>query len=230
MTAPAVIESDPAIVAAQAEVDAAEAARVAAEAVPVVVEPVVPEPVVVPPGEVKPVAPVAPETYDLKLPADSTLDASVTERTAAIARTLGLSNEAAQTLLDETVKDLGARETASAEAIKPGGTEWIKINDAYKAAALADADLGAGDPVKLAARSEKAQQALTRFFPHVTTAQLEQSLLASNPAFLKGLAAIGDAMSDAALVLGNTPSGAPKLAAGLYTNDGKGPITENATR
>lgn len=227
MTAPAVIDTDPALVEAQAAVDAAEAARVAAEkpAEPVVapVAPVVAEPV-------KETVLTAPEKYDLKLHADSTVDASITERTAAIARELGLSNDKAQTLLDETVKDLTARELASAESMKPGGTRWLEINETYKAAALADKDLGNGDPATFAAVTEKAQLALNRFFPHVTTAQLEESLLASNPAFLKGLAAIGKAMGEPTTVFGVTPSVSPKLAGGLYLNDGKGPVAENATR
>lgn len=44
--------------------------------------------------------PVAPDKYDLKLPADSFMDEAVVGRTAETAKALGLSNEAAQKVLE----------------------------------------------------------------------------------------------------------------------------------
>src|SRR5688572_22399042 len=42
----------------------------------------------------------APEKYELVAPKDSTIDSATLERTAATARTLGLSNEQAQNVVD----------------------------------------------------------------------------------------------------------------------------------
>lgn len=226
------VVADPALAEAQAAVDAAEAARIAAEATPL--EPVVTDPAI----PVEPVQPVVPEKYDLKVPDGSTLDAAFVERTAATARALGLTNEAGQQLLDGIAAELSTAVTPAVEAgvlarmdaLKPGGAEWLTVNEAHKAASLADPDLGAGDPAKLEVIRGKAQQALTKYFPDVTQDQLEASLLASNPLFLKGLARIGEAMSEGALVLGVPVVPAKKLAMGLYENDGKGPITEPATK
>lgn len=239
--------ADPVLEEAQAAVDAAEAARVAAEATPVdppAADPAAVDPTAAPVADsavAEPAKPVVPDTYDLKLPADSTLDAAIVDRTAAIARELGLTNDAAQKLLEATVAEIGttvssqvakgveSAVTARLDALKPGGAEWVKTNDAHKAQALTE--LAGGDAAKLETIRTKAQQALTKFFPDVTQEQLEASLLASNPVFLKGLAAIGDAMSEGTIVHGvPVVSTGPKLAYGLYQNDGKGPVTEPATK
>ena len=240
MTAPAVVDTDPAIVEAQAAVDAAEATRVADEAAQVARDAqgrfaAKPADEVVTPAEVvdpaKPVAdaPVVPEKYDLKLPADSTLDASITERTAAIARELGLSNDKAQTLLDETVKDLTARDMASVEANKPGGAAWTARTEQWAKDALANPTIG-GSPDQLAVSVEKAKQAMGKYASPEVSTFLEETGFGSHPAVIALFANIGKAMSEGALVLGVSPSTGPKLAGGLYLNEGRGPIAENAAQ
>jgi hypothetical protein len=102
-------------------------------------------PPVTPPAA--PAAPVVPDKYDLKLPDQSTLDATVLERTAAIARELGLSDSAAaQKVLDLVHQEATARaEKVRGEVLadhQPGGTAWSTMLDGWKAETLADATLG----------------------------------------------------------------------------------------
>jgi hypothetical protein len=162
-----------------------------------------------------------PEKYDLKLPDTqlpdgSPLDPAIVERTAAIARELGLSNEAGQKLLDkvvaETVATMAARSAAVNAAWEPEkGAEWKKQNAAWQEAALKDPEVG-GSPAKLAQSVEFAQRALKQFFPPETADFLKAyGGLGSNPAVLKGLAKIGRAMGEGGVVLGQTG----------VTNDGK---------
>jgi hypothetical protein len=92
-------------------------------------------------------AKTVPAKYDLKLPDKSTLDATVLERTAAIARELGLSDSAAaQKVLDLVHQEATTRETAARAAVladhQPGGTAWSSMLDNWKAETLADATLG----------------------------------------------------------------------------------------
>jgi hypothetical protein len=184
--------------------------------VPPVTPPVDPSAPVVPPidpatppaAPVVPVVPVVPDKYELKLPAESTLDPAIVERTAAKARELGLSNEAGQQLLDSVVAEVTARETAQAEANKPGGSAWTERVQALEAAALADKEIG-GSPEKLAASAELGKRVLAKFFPPETAAFLQETGLGSHPAILKGLAKIGRSMSEGSLAFSGTNEGGP---------------------
>lgn len=172
---------------------------------------------------------VVPEKYDLKLPEGSTVDPAIVEKTAARARALGLSNEAGQQLLDQTVQDLADAEQAHkagydalVEAWKPGGTEYAKRDAQWRDEALKDAEIG-GSPEKLASSIEFAQQALNKYGSDLKT-YLDETGLGSHPAAIKFLANIGRAMSEGAngggLVLGNGgPMAKPKSDAQLlYPN------------
>ena len=192
--------------------------------VPVVEPPVVPEVPAV-------VAPVVPETYDLKLPAESKLDAAIVERTATTARALGLSNEAGQKLLDSVVAEFAAKDAALVSAWEPmKGEAWKQRDSAWKATALADAEIG-GSPEKLETSATLAKQVVEKFFDPKITEFLRVSGLGSHPEYIRGLARIGRGMSEGSLVLGSsgtTPK--PKDAATvLYGEDGMGP-KPNATK
>lgn len=206
---------------------------------PPVVPPVTP-PVADPPAPTPPVtppAPVVPDKYDLKLPDTqlpdgSPLDPAIVERTAAIARELGLSNEAGQKLLDKVVAETVATVTARAAAVNAAwepekGAEWKKQNAAWKDAALKDPEVG-GSPEKLAQSVEFAQRALKQFFPPETADFLKAyGGLGSNPSVLKGLAKIGRAMGEGGVVLGQTGatsdgmSKEERRAAKLFPNTNK---------
>lgn len=158
--------------------------------------------------EAKPETPasVVPETYDLKLPADSKADPAIVERTAAIARELGLSNEAGQKLLETVHAEVVARESAIADAAKPGGTAWKENVDRLAAVALADPEVG-GSPEKLAANVDLGKAVLTKFFPAEVKDFLNETGLGSDPRVLRGLVKIAKSMSEGSLVLAGTNDG-----------------------
>jgi len=158
-----------------------------------------------------PVVPVVPEKYDLKLPEGSTLDPAIVQRTEAIARDLGLSNEAGQKLLEQRVKEISDLETSAKKAAedsqkalidawKPGGTEWVKRETQWATQAKADPELGA-TPEAFAVSVEKAQQALAKYGPELKPL-LDETGFGSHPAVIKMLARIGKASSEGSLVLG----------------------------
>ena len=59
-----------------------------------------PEPKVEPKADDKPIAPTVPEKYDFKAPEGQSLDAALVERATPIFKELGLTQDAAQKLVD----------------------------------------------------------------------------------------------------------------------------------
>lgn len=105
----------------------------------------------------------------------------------------------------------------------PGGAAWEKQNADWKAAALADPDLGNGKPEALDGNVTLAKRVLATFFPAETVAFLEQTGLGSHPATLKGLVKIGKAMrEDDFIVPSGGQPGAKKSDAELFYGDSKG--------
>ncbi len=118
-----VVTDDAATIEAQAQVDALEAAKVA-------------------PVDDKPAEPVAVDYSSVTLPKDSALDTKALERTVAIARERGLSREQAQSVVDLVHSEVVQQRTTLLAAHQPGGAEWTKQLDAWKAQTLADPSLG----------------------------------------------------------------------------------------
>ncbi|MDB4893140.1 MAG: hypothetical protein JWL61_4995 [Gemmatimonadetes bacterium] len=175
-------QPDAATLAAQAAVDA-ETARLAAEQ-------------------------VVPEQYEYTLPEGLAADAAIVERTSAIARDLGLGNDAAQKLLEKGVaseKEATEQREAIIASWQKGGSEYVKRDETWKAQALADKDLGAGDAAKFAVHVEKAQQALAKYGPELKS-YLDETGLGSHPAAIKFLSRVGAAMSEGAAVIGSIGS------------------------
>jgi len=171
--------------------------------------------------------PVVPDKYVLKLPDNSPVDPALTERTAAIARTLGLSNENAQKTLEFAAQE-AARETGAAlSAFSPpsdqnpeGGAKWREQDAAWRAAALTDKELGDGKPEKLQASTDLAKKVLAKF-GDAESIDFVDSALGSNPALLRVLVRIGRAMSESSLVKGAQDSPAQKRPEHrLYNPDG----------
>lgn len=193
-----VVADDKAVVDAQAQVDAAETARLAAEqAAADAAKPAVPA------------APVVPEKYEYTLPDGLAADAAIVERTSAIARDLGLGNDAAQKLLEKGLaseKEATAQRDAIIASWQKGGAEYVKRDETWKAQALADKDLGGGDSAKFAVHIEKAQQALAKYGPELKS-YLDETGLGSHPAAIKFLSRVGAAMSEGAMVVGSIGKG-----------------------
>lgn len=82
-------------------------------------------------------------TFTLALPENAVLDATAIERTTAIARESGLSNEQAQKALELANTLAAEQRDAALAAIQPGGAEWARNLDNWKAETLADPTLGA---------------------------------------------------------------------------------------
>ncbi len=150
----------------------------------------------------------------MKLPEGSTLDAPALERTAAIARELGLSDSAAaQKVVDFLHQEASSQREAFLAAHQPGGAEWVKQEAAYREAALADAEIG-GTPEKLATSTELAKRAFAKFADPEAAGFFETSGLGSHPQVLRMLTRIGKAMGEGALV-----TGAPSTTKGERAED-----------
>jgi hypothetical protein len=140
-----------------------------------------------------------PEKYELKLPEKSTLDATALERTAATARKLGLSNEAAQGTLEFLNQELTDREAAILESNRPGGADYSARVHEWEDTALKDTEVG-GSPDKLKATAELSLQVLDKFGTPDVKTFLHETGYGSHPSILRFLAKIGKAMSEGTLV------------------------------
>jgi hypothetical protein len=163
--------------------------------------------------------PVVPESYDLKVPDGSTVDSAFVDRTAAKARELGLTNEAAQKLFDSEVKDATERETASQAALAkakadsqkalldawaPNGAEWKKQQDEWTKLSKADSAIG-GEKFNQAV--ESAGQAVERFGDPELKKMLEETGFGRHPVVLRFLSKIGAASRESTFANGGAPTG-----------------------
>lgn len=189
-------------------------------------------------GQAPVVPPVVPDTYDLKLPQGATVDPSLVERTAAIARTLGLTNEKGQQLLDGTLTELAtATAKASESAVEAykaklaednanGGAEWTRRDTAWRAQMLAD-PMVAGDDAKLAVLKTQGQAVIARFGGEDVTNFLEATGLGSHPAVVRLLGKIGAAMGESSFVSGSREIGKTSTREErMYGPDGRGPAVK----
>lgn len=126
---------------------------------------------------------VAPEKYDLKLPENSELPDSVVEDVEAFAKENGLSNEAAQKMLDREADVRQAGIKALEEQARDQARAWLKE-------AKADPEIG-GD--KWNESVELADHALDQLFPGMDIRQfMNQTGLGNNPTIIKGFKKIGE--------------------------------------
>lgn len=155
--------------------------------------------------------------YDLKLPEKSTLDPAIVERTAATARALGLSPDAAQKVLELAHQEIASHVDALTKAHQPGGAEWKKIVDAWDAEIKADPRLGATPDERLA-NVQKGQQVISRYYEkHPEDAAafkefLEDSKLGSHPAFARFSVWLGKAAGEGDIASGAPAGEKPKTA------------------
>jgi hypothetical protein len=150
--------------------------------------------------------PKAPDRYDLKLPDKVTVDPQLTERTAATARALGLSQEAAQKTLDFIASEAARERDAALSAYSPpseqnpqGGAKWKEQDTAWKQAALVDKDLGNGKPEQLQQSVDLAKKVLAKFGDEESINFID-SALGSSPAVLRVLVRVGRAMGEKELI------------------------------
>jgi hypothetical protein len=161
---------------------------------------------------VEPAKPAAPEKYDLKLPEGSPLDPSRVEKIAALAKEQGLSNEAAQALLDSEHKVITEHTEAQLDVL-------VKKDEAWVAALQADPDFGRD---KFGENVEHAKRFLDKFGDAELKAQLDQSRLGNFPPLVKAFARAGRLIAADHLVLPDGPAVKKlSLEERIYAAEGK---------
>lgn len=169
---------------------------------------------------------IVPEKYELKLPDDASIDATVLERTATVAKELGLSQDAAQRTLEllnaEVTTRVAAERDAVLKAHQPGGEEWGKMLDGWRAETLADTSLGKTEDERKATiqKGVAVVEKYSELNPTDAPAMkefLNVSGLGEHPAAVRFFAWIGKQMGEGAMpLLGGKGGGERSAAEVLY--------------
>jgi hypothetical protein len=147
----------------------------------------------------EPVAPKAPEKYDLKLPANSLLDDSAIERTAAYAKAQGLSNDAAQKLIEQQNESVVSHVE--------------KRREMWRQAVEADKEIGGNSQRESV---EMAKRVVDRFGTEAFKAELNTWGFGNHPELVRILARIGKSMGDDKLILQGTQKQPSKTVEDLF--------------
>jgi len=144
------------------------------------------------PGEsTPPAAPAqAPEKYDLKVPDGSLLAPARLEKIAAYAKAQGLSQEAAQALVEREHEAVAEHAAAQEQQLKDASKAWAD-------AAVKDPEIGGEG---LAKNLELSKRVYERFGSKALMDMLEQSGLANHPEVVRLGVKLGKAMGDDAIV------------------------------
>ena len=134
----------------------------------------------------------APEKYELKA-GDIALPAEVLAKYEPLFREAGLTNEAAQKLVDMRIAEVNAQESTAVENLVAQHTEWL---DATKA----DGEIGGAN---LDTSVKHAQSAIARFGSPELKSFLDLSGAGSHPELVRAFARIGKAMAEDVIVTGN---------------------------
>lgn len=165
------------------------------------VEPPVEEPKVDPPAEPKA---VAPEKYELALPKDSLLEPSRLDEIATLAKERGLSNEAAQEMLDQESGAIAKYEEGQHKTVADAREVWIEE-------AKADKEIG-GENYKES--YELSNRVMEKFGSDALNEILEVTHFGDHPEFIRLMRNVGKAMGEDSLVIGNSEgSGSTKTDA-----------------
>lgn len=148
----------------------------------------------------------APEKYEFKAPEGSAFDAEVMTAYEGAARELGLSQEAAQKMLDAVAPKVQERQEAQVEAIRQ---QWVEQ-------AQSDKEFG-GD--KLKANLAVAKSALDRFGTPELRQMLNDSGLGNHPELIRAFFRAGRAIAEDSFVSG-AQRAAPEadIAKRMYPN------------
>ena len=168
--------------------------------------------------------------YDLKLPAGSTLGAAFVERTAAIARGLGLDQSGAEKLLSARAEEYDTTVKALTPPDKDGknaGPLWIAREEGFRTEAFKDKAFGNGDQKTFDIAVEKAQHGLKVLDRTGTLgALLKETGYGSHPAVLAALADLGRRSGEAGQIMGSrdgagrVKSEAERMYPHMYNDDG----------
>lgn len=150
-------------------------------------------------------APVVPEKYELKAPEGQTLNSDVMTKFEEAAREAGMSNEAAQKLVDKMAPQMQAAQQAQFDALR---TQW-------QTESKSDKEFG-GD--KFDANMAVAKKALDAFGTPALTNLLNESGLGNHPEIIRAFFKAGQKISAGSFVpAGNNGNAAPTdYAKALY--------------
>ena len=144
--------------------------------------------------------PALPDKYELKLPDNSLLDPSTIERISTYAKEKGLSNEAAQEVLN--------RENAAVTAYHEAQNQQVtEIRNAWVKEAEADKEIG-GDKFK--ENLSLAKRVVDRFGSEAFKTALNETGFGNHPEVIRTFARIGLLMADDKLVTSGQSSGGTK--------------------
>jgi hypothetical protein len=133
--------------------------------------------------------PVVPEKYELKLPENAVLEAADVEDTAALAKELGLSNEAAQKLLEKRDADRASLLEGQQKFLRDAVASWEN-------AVKADPEIIGEKGTDFKANVTLAKQALNRFGSPDLIKALKETGYGSHPELVRMMVRIGKAMRD----------------------------------
>jgi hypothetical protein len=128
--------------------------------------------------------------FELKLPEGSNLDASYLEQTKALAKELGLSQEAAQKLVERDSGLLSSVSERNAVQVREKTEQWAKD-------AQADKEIGGGN---FQSSVNDARTALDKFGSPEFKNMLNQSGVGNHPELIRLLARVGKAMREDKMV------------------------------
>lgn len=140
--------------------------------------------------------PVVPESYDLKLPDGSALEASHLETTATFAKELGLSNEHAQKLAERESSIVNEHVDSLMSQHQAQVKQWADD-------VRADKEIGGSH---LESSVNAARKVLQRFGNAELTQELEKSGMGNHPEVIRFLSKVGKAMAEDQPGGGATPA------------------------
>jgi hypothetical protein len=154
--------------------------------------------------------PTVPEKYEFVAPEGAQLNPEVMAKFEGVAKELGLTQEAAQKVVDAMGPQIAAAQAAQFEAVK---TQWAD-------SARTDKEFG-GE--KLAENLAVAKKALDAFGTPELRTLLNDTGLGNHPEIIRAFFKAGQKISGANFVAGGTtPSASSSAAATLYPNQAKG--------
>ena len=144
-----------------------------------------------------PATPVVPEAYSFKAPEGTEYDPEILESFSGAAKEAGLTQDAAQKLIEKMAPALAARQVDQVQAIHK---EWLDTS-------TADKEFG-GE--KLAQNLGVARKALENFGTPELRSLLDETGLGNHPEVIRFMFRAGKAISEDKFV-GGSPSGSGKL-------------------
>lgn len=148
--------------------------------------------------------PVVPETYEFKLPEGMTLDEARSAEFSTVAKSLKLTQEQAQQLVDLDVKRAQAQQAAHADTVKAWADE-LKADKEY-----------GGD--NLPATTAACKKVMDTFASPALREYLDATGLGNHPELVKFVAKIGKGLSEDTFVKGGATTTQTDPAKAMYPN------------